>query len=335
MKCNLYKVSSMNNIDAVVTWVDGNDPIHNQKRNSYEHSGNIQTIPSSQDITRFINNGELEFCLLALLKNAPWINSIHIVTDNQKPNFTSKILKNSNKIKIVDHQDIFKNYENFLPTFNSISIESMLHFIPGLSEKYVYLNDDFIILKAVKEEDFFIKDKAVLKGQWQKIQNYGKIRLIISQILNSILKKTLKINRSMSLLQQMRAALLAGFSKNYFKSPHYPHPQLKNTIKNFYDENSDVLVKNIRHKFRNLDQHVAIFLSNHLEIKKNNAVLETDDDCLMICFNRDSPRSIKKKLNLLSTTNNVKFLCVQSLEEATDDHKQQLLEILDKKYALG
>lgn len=322
-------------IDAVITWVDGNDPVHKEKRGLYQTGGaTTNTISSSKEITRFINNGELGYCLQSLLTNMPWLRHIFIVTDNQKPTFLSSELLNNPKISFVDHRVIFAGYEDVLPTFNSISIESVVHNIPNLSESYIYLNDDFIVLRSTEIVDFFRDEKVVLKGCWKNIQKFGIFRLSISQALNFLLKNLFKINRSMSLLQQMKAAELAGFDKKYYKSPHYPHPQRKSTIERFYNMHPNIFLENIKYRFRNLDQHVAIFLSNHLEIKKNNAVLEADDDCLMICFNRDSPRSIKKKLNLLSTTNNVRFLCIQSLEEASDGHRQQLLAILEKKCAL-
>jgi hypothetical protein len=42
-----------------------------------------------------------------------------------------------------------------LPTYNSQAIEACLHRIPGLSEHYLYLNDDFLLGREVSPEDFF------------------------------------------------------------------------------------------------------------------------------------------------------------------------------------
>lgn len=319
-------------IDAVITWVDGSDPTHQTKRDSFKSANVQKTINTSKGITRFINNGELEFCLRSLNKNAPWLRKIFIVTDNQFPNFLPVEVRSNKKIHIVDHKTIFKGYEENLPTFNSISIESMIHRIPGLSERYIYLNDDFVILKPVNVEDFFIDDKVYLKGTWKKIQRFGPFRLKFSQTLNLILSSMFKINRSMSLLQQMKAAELAGFNRQYLKSPHYPHPQIKNTILKYYDDHPDILNKNIKYRFRNLNQHVAVFLSNHLEIANKNAVIGSDEDCLMICFNRESHRLINKKITLLANElNSLKFLCIQSLEEASPSQKELLLDALRRK----
>src|SRR5699024_5379711 len=43
----------------------------------------------------------------------------------------------------------------YLPTFNSRVIELNIHKIEGLSENFIYLNDDTFIIDDVKQEDFF------------------------------------------------------------------------------------------------------------------------------------------------------------------------------------
>jgi len=45
-----------------------------------------------------------------------------------------------------------------LPTFNSHSIESNLHNIPGLSENYLYLNDDVFFGNHTTKNDFISKE---------------------------------------------------------------------------------------------------------------------------------------------------------------------------------
>ena len=59
-------------------------------------------------------------------------------------------------VSIVDHKDLFEEYSEYLPTFNSLSIETMLYRIPGLAEQFIYFNDDFFLANNTKLEDFFI-----------------------------------------------------------------------------------------------------------------------------------------------------------------------------------
>jgi len=89
-----------------------------------------------------------------LYRFAPWIRKVYIVTDNQIPSWFDR--KNDWAI-IVDHTDIFED-KSALPTFNSNAIETQLHRIPGLSENYLYFNDDFFLGRPCTKQDFFSKD---------------------------------------------------------------------------------------------------------------------------------------------------------------------------------
>ena len=56
------------------------------------------------------------------------------------------------KVNIIYHSQIIP-FE-YLPTFNSQVIELYIHKIEGLSENFIYLNDDMIIGKDIDETDF-------------------------------------------------------------------------------------------------------------------------------------------------------------------------------------
>ena len=57
------------------------------------------------------------------------------------------------KIVVVKHEDFIP--KEYLPTFNSHTIELNLHRIKGLSEYFIYFNDDTFILDKLQEKDFF------------------------------------------------------------------------------------------------------------------------------------------------------------------------------------
>ncbi|KAG2383222.1 hypothetical protein C9374_004559 [Naegleria lovaniensis] len=100
---------------------------------------------------RFRDNDELKFSLRSLERFAPWVRNIYIVTNGQVPNWLN--VKNP-KIKIVKHSDIYRDASH-LPVFSSPSIESHIHRIPGLSKKFIYLNDDVMFGNNVYPEDFY------------------------------------------------------------------------------------------------------------------------------------------------------------------------------------
>lgn len=141
-----------NEIDLVYLWVDGNDPKWQAKRHLHD-SDNAERDASADCKGRYADNDELKYSLRAVEKNAPWIRKIFIVTDNQKPDW----LDTSNpKIQIVDHKEIMP--EEALPCFNSSLIEHFLYRIPGLSEHFLFSNDDMYINRPVTPSTFFAPD---------------------------------------------------------------------------------------------------------------------------------------------------------------------------------
>lgn len=316
-------------VDAVITWVDGGDPVHCQKINRYKNLYESEyMIRSSLEGDRFSNNGEIFYCVQSIIKYMPWIRKIFIITDSQIPQFLSSDNILYEKVIVVDHTVVFEGHEDFLPTFNSISIESVIQNIPDLSEHYIYFNDDFVVLDPVSPKEFFTDDGVVLKGEWKKMVRYNRCRIEVLKIFNLIVRWVLNINSSMSLLQQMKAAQLAGFNKYYLRYPHCPHPQRKSIIVEFYKNNKSVYLDNIKYRFRNLAQHVAVFLSSNLEIVSGKAKIVDSSDCLMISFNRDLCSQISKKIKLVRDNGSIKYLCIQSLEEATEAQRNRLVDAL-------
>ena len=138
-------------IDLVYLWVDGNDPVWRAKKDAF--TGNIPTNTSINCKGRYIDNDELKYSLRSAEKYAPWIRKIFIVTDNQTPNWLNI---EHPKIKIIDHTEILPKV--CLPCYNSDLIEYHLYKIPGLSEQFLYANDDMFFNKPVQPNDFFAAD---------------------------------------------------------------------------------------------------------------------------------------------------------------------------------
>ena len=107
---------------------------------------------SIQDVGahRFADNEELRYSLRSVYKFAPWVRNIYILTNGQIPNWLNV---QHDRIKIVTHSEVFQN-KSHLPTFSSPSIESNMKNIPGISEHFLYFNDDVFLGRAVYPEDF-------------------------------------------------------------------------------------------------------------------------------------------------------------------------------------
>lgn len=138
-------------VDLIYMWVDGNDKEWREKHARF--SGKDYSNEGKDCEGRYTDNDELKYSLRSIEENAPWINRIFIVTDNQVPHWLNT---DNPKIKIIDHHEIIP--EEYLPSFNSTVIEHFLHRIPGLSEHYLFANDDCFINRPVKKEDFFTSE---------------------------------------------------------------------------------------------------------------------------------------------------------------------------------
>lgn len=99
---------------------------------------------------RYRDSEELRYSLRSLIKNAPWIRHIYLVTDNQIPYWLNL---ESSKLTVLSHENIFAN-KSHLPVFSSPAIEANLHNIPGISKKFIYFNDDVFLGSPTFPDDF-------------------------------------------------------------------------------------------------------------------------------------------------------------------------------------
>lgn len=140
-------------IDVVYTWVDGNEPAWAAKRAA--HLGESYHAEASSS-ARYLSRNELRYSLRSLYLYAPWVRRIFIVTDDQTPDW----LTPDDRVSVVSHRTIFGN-QNWLPTYNSHAIETQLHHIPGLSEHFLYLNDDMFFGRPTTPNAFFLSNGIV------------------------------------------------------------------------------------------------------------------------------------------------------------------------------
>lgn len=143
-------------VDIVYLWVDGSDPAWRSKRHQARQaltSTQRENIATYGDVEgRFRDNEELRYSLRALERFFPQHGQIYIVTDGQTPSW----LRTHAGLRIVDHSELIPAAA--LPTFDSCHIESYIHRIPGLSERFIYFNDDVFFGAPVDLADWFWED---------------------------------------------------------------------------------------------------------------------------------------------------------------------------------
>ena len=311
-------------IDVVIAWVDGNDPKLKQKRMQYQNKTQASDAVSD---TRFASNHEIYYNIASILKYVPFCRHIYIVTDGQKPEWIDEFAANqicaADKIRIVDHQEIFAGYEQYLPTFNTRSIESMLWNIKGLSDYFFYLNDDFFFNAPAQKEDILVEQKMVIYGHWRS--NLAlKLKLKYRQLLNQYFNKPIQPKH---MIAQMLGADILGFQK-FFEIHHYPHIVDRRILADYLLKYPALLEKQIRYKFRSVEQLNPISLMNHLKIKKDEALLRPD---IPVAYLKNES-SLSNFIQSLENPE-IKYGCMQSLDQLNDEATQQIYLALNKKLA--
>lgn len=109
----------------------------------------LELITENIGDIRYVQFDELKYALRSVNQFALWFHHIFVVTNNQRP----KWLIDHPKISVVDHKEIIP--KDLQPVFSSICIEMYLDRIPGLSEHFVYSNDDMMLNRPLMPSDFF------------------------------------------------------------------------------------------------------------------------------------------------------------------------------------
>ena len=319
-------------IDVVIAWVDGADANLNKKRDDYLNLSLKKLHPGAIN-TRFNNLNEINYCVLSILKFAPFIRKIFIVTDNQDPKITPIVKQyfpdRISDIHIVDHTEIFEGFEAFLPTFNSICISNMLWRIKGLSNKFVYFNDDIFLVRPVNPSVWFKKGHPVLRGKWRLPPFERLLWDDLRAFFHRVRTKT-HIEKPPSFqVNQWNAARLFNYKFRYFHSGHTPLALDKKKLEEYFNNNPNVLNENIKYRFRDYSQFNTVALANHMEYKNGNRNIVSSQVIYMKPENRGL-NYVERKFNQCKIDEKIIFLCVQSLDLASKFDQNAIFKELNK-----
>jgi hypothetical protein len=289
-------------VDAVVAWVDGGDPKHRAKRKRYlaDPGGDAKPERVANDERRFSDNDEIRFCLRSIRNYAPWVRTIWLVTDDQVPAAIDRRRAEQDNIRIVDHREIFRGFEQLLPTFNSYAIETMLWRIEGLADRFLYFNDDMMLVGPVEPTDFFSKeDKVQLRGRWTNWE------------------AQLKRGNSFHSTNKLLGAEMVGYAPElFFSSSHAIYPQLRPTMEELFDEFKPAFLANAAYRFRNRQQFWPISAHDHRLLKSDRArVLKPSDAAhfsVRYCETA-SQEALEARLKQLADST-MRFACINYLE---------------------
>ena len=126
-------------IDFVVTWVDASDPEWLSQKEKY-HTELSHSEKKDNSSFRYREWGMFRYWFRAVEQYAPWVRYVWLVTCGHTPEWLNT---EHPKLRVVRHEDFIP--KEYLPTFSSICIELNLWRISGLSEHFVYFNDDMYL----------------------------------------------------------------------------------------------------------------------------------------------------------------------------------------------
>lgn len=319
-------------IDALLPWVDGDDPVLKAKRAKY-----LSKADSSNDdvagATRYKSIGEIKYCVASILRFAPFIRKIFIMTDGQDPQLGPFIEKNfpgqSGKIEIIDHSVIFKGYEKALPVFNSNAIEAVFWNIPQMSEHILYFNDDFMLTAPVEPEDFFRPDgRVVCFGSWF-LTCFGKFLRAAKPKHNghkTIGFKDLMINGQMYYFH--------GKGWRFINLGHTPRPLLKSWFENWARERDDMVQCNITGRFRE-PFHFQTQEPFYLDMARQGRLDLVSEESKTLYFKRRGKKDyVRLKLESFDKSSKP-FACFNSLDYCTPEEQRQVLSWLQKRIGVS
>lgn len=256
-------------IDFVILWVDGADPEWRKSFLEHEQGG-----VGDQRACRYRNWDNLHFIFRGIELFAPWVRKIHFVTWGHLPLWLNK---KHEKLHIVNHNE-FLDHKN-LPVFNCNPIEVNLHRINGLSEKFVYFNDDTFLLRPLANNYFFKdglpKDMFVFNAIF--LDSISHIRLNDIKIVDKFFTKREVIRNNIFKIfnykygiHQLRSLFLLPWPQmTGFYDPHQPQPFLKKTFEDVWCHVNDILAKTSASRFR-CNEDVNHYLFRYWQLLEGN-----------------------------------------------------------------
>jgi hypothetical protein len=224
-------------IDVVYTWVDGGDPAWLARKNAVlAENGWVSVNEEAANASRFISRNELRYSLRSLHYYAPWVRRVFLVTDDQVPSWLNV---EHPQVTVVSHKEIF-GATGRLPTFNSMAIETRLHHIEGLSEQFLYMNDDVFLGQALEPSFFF-----TASGQTRVFLSTNRVNSGPTTSEEPPIMSSGKNNRA--LIEKEFGRFLAA------KAKHTPHAARRSVLSEIEERYPEPIAVTASHQFRHPD----------------------------------------------------------------------------------
>lgn len=321
-------------IDFVLPWVTGDNQEWNEIKKHYLPQKNNDKDATSS--ARFRDMETLKYVLRSIEKNCPWYHKIYIITKGYYPDWLDV---EHPKIVLVREDELFID-KSHLPVFSSVAIEMNLSNIPDLSEQFVYLNDDMVIMNKITAERFFIKGKPVdflshsfiprnkifgmfkTRDTWIYSLN-NTLALINSKFSPLHLNKNALYHSSYPMRTKINNFLLNNIFKKFIWLEHWHHPQpfLKQTLHDVYDTFKPELTACSKNKFRDksdLNQYIYRywqFVKGHFYPYQHNDAIVSNLDSLAI---------LDTLIMKIENQKNINFVCFNDSTKLSDEEYKKV-----------
>ena len=261
-------------IDFVIPWVDGSDPEWQAKKAKC-----LGLLENDDRVQRYRDWDLMRYWFRGVEKFAPWVRKVWFICDQKPPEWLNL---NCPKLSIVRHEDYIPG--EYLPAFSANPIELNIHRIGGLSEQFVYFNDDMFIISPLQESFFFRDglptDSALLnpipttdltkQSGCQRIftlhlndAEYANRDYDFRTVVKQHWTKWYNIRYGSSMIRNLILSIWPRFVGFY--EQHLPQPYLKTRFVEAWEADGDVLDATSRHPIRN-DQDVNHWLIRHRQL---------------------------------------------------------------------
>ena len=318
-------MKSMQEIDFVITWVDGGDKAWREEKAKYNPSA------GTDDEVRYRDWDLLKFWFRGVEKFAPWVRKIHFVTWGHLPSWLNT---DNPKLHIVKHEDYIP--KQYLPTFNCNVLENCLHRIEGLSERFVYFNDDVFVINNTKPTDFFMDGKPCDMLAYQPVVANPQNPVMSHLYLNNSLVLSKYFDKRENVKKYPGNYFKLGYPPLYFiynvlemafplytgfYTVHGPSSFCKSTFEEIWNNEQELLEKMSYNRFRSKDDITQYLFREWQKLSNNFYAKNMHKD-----FKYFNVTGNDEKLIQSITKQKKKIICINDgpLMKEFDDVKQTL-----------
>ncbi len=253
--------SEQYDIDFVLSWMNPYDDNWRKAKAEYWSLEIRDPEYDVNQVARFRDWNNLQYWFRGVEKFAPWVHNIYFVTWDTVPQWLNI---NHTKLRIIRDREIIP--QGCAPTFSPNPMETNLHRIPGISEHFVFFNDDMFLLNHTEPSDFYQnglpKEMAISYSLMNDPGNdpFHHMLLTMMGVINGYFDKKQVQKRNWKkwfhpvygkmLINNVLTVNNSSFS--CILIPHLPSSMRKSTYEEVWQTIPDKLMSTASHRFRNL-----------------------------------------------------------------------------------